>query len=230
MAVEILGLADIGDGVLQRVAGQQDALVGQPDDCRVVAVDVELRSAAISRLPSVSRICAVEQPRRHDQRLDRRQAVMRACLDRRLAAREVRRVRRLAMISQSAKAAVPATWSRCQWLSTTVNLRTPRASSARADKLRVRHGDVRVVDQRLVALDQRIAGDAERQRAVVHPVGLGGEAVAFDAAVIERLDAVGGVRARADARSSLTASRSRDWLHNLRAALNRQRIRLKLMY
>ena len=43
-------------------------------------------------------------------------------------------VRRLAMISQSAKAAVPATWSRCQWLSTTVNLRTPLASSAVADE------------------------------------------------------------------------------------------------
>ena len=32
-----------------------------------------------------------------------------------------------ARISQSAKTALPAIWSRCPWLSTTVNRRTPRS-------------------------------------------------------------------------------------------------------
>ena len=53
--------------------------------------------------------------------------------------------------------------------------------------------NMRVVDQRLVALDQRIAGNAERQRAIVDPVGPFGKPVVFDAAVIEGEDAAGRV-------------------------------------
>ena len=38
-------------------------------------------------------------------------------------------VRLLATISQSANASVPAMWSRCQWLSTTVMCRAPSCST-----------------------------------------------------------------------------------------------------
>jgi len=40
----------------------------------------------------------------------------------------VRAVSRLAMISQSAKIALPAMWSVCQWLSTSRMVLTPRPS------------------------------------------------------------------------------------------------------
>ena len=43
-------------------------------------------------------------------------------------------VRAVARISQSAKASLPATWSRCQWLSRTVISSTPRSSRARRMK------------------------------------------------------------------------------------------------
>ncbi len=92
----------------------------------------------------------------------------------------------LAMISQSENTAFPATWSRCQWLSSTVNRFTPRSSSAWRMARAWSTVDMRVVDQRVIAIDDRMAGDAERERAVVDPVGALGEAVAFDAPVIER--------------------------------------------
>ena len=63
-----------------------------------------------------------------------------------------------------------------------------------ADEAGVLDRDVRVVDQRLVAVDDRVAGDAERQRAVVDPVRALGEAVALDAPVVEGDDPVGRVK------------------------------------
>jgi len=39
--VEVLGLLDVGDGVLDRVAGQQQPRLGVPEDDGVVAVDVD---------------------------------------------------------------------------------------------------------------------------------------------------------------------------------------------
>ena len=62
-----------------------------------------------------------------------------------------------------------------------------------ADEAGVLDGDVRVVDQRLVAVDDRVAGDAQR-RVVVDPVRAFGEAVALYAAVVERDDPVGGAK------------------------------------
>ena len=50
---------------------------------------------------------------------------------------------------------------------------------------------MRVVDERLVPVDDRVAGDAERERALVDPVRAVGEAIAVDAAVVEGADAVG---------------------------------------
>ena len=42
MGVEALGLIDVGDRVLHRVPAEEEALLGEPDDRRVVAVDVDL--------------------------------------------------------------------------------------------------------------------------------------------------------------------------------------------
>ena len=107
--LEPVGLAHVRDGVLERVGGQQQAFGGEVDDRLVLAVDVEL----------------------HELDLQGRQSrgVMRSsnvvvgstsgeiaggpwCVPASIAARcSARRsaVRRLAMISQSANASVPAT-------------------------------------------------------------------------------------------------------------------------
>jgi hypothetical protein len=61
----------------------------------------------------------------------------------------------------------------------------------RPDAARVVDGDVRVVDDGLVAGHDRVARDPERERSLVDPVRLRGEAMAGDPAVIEGVD-VGG--------------------------------------
>ena len=74
-----------------------------------------------------------------------------------------------ASTSQSAKASVPATWSMCRWLRSTVM----RAASICSRIQRARSTDRWVsIDQRLVAVDDRVAGDPQHQRAVVEPVRL----------------------------------------------------------
>jgi hypothetical protein len=67
---------------------------------------------------------------------------------------------------------------------------TPAASSA-SHEAGVLDGDVRVVDQRLVAVDDRVAGDPQGERTVVDPVQGLGEAVALDATVVEGEDPAG---------------------------------------
>jgi hypothetical protein len=47
MAVEPAGLGEEGDGVLQRVAGQQQALVGEPDDRGIVAMTSQSAKASV---------------------------------------------------------------------------------------------------------------------------------------------------------------------------------------
>jgi hypothetical protein len=47
MAVEPVGLGEEGDGVLQRVAGQQQALVGEPDDRGIVAMTSQSAKASV---------------------------------------------------------------------------------------------------------------------------------------------------------------------------------------
>jgi len=59
----------------------------------------------------------------------------------------------------------------------------------RADRARVGDRDVGVVDECLRAVDDREAGDPQRERALVDPVRLRGVAIAGNAAVVEREDA-----------------------------------------
>ena len=87
---------------------------------------------------------------------------------------------------------MPATWSRCQWLSTTVNSLAPSSSSASRTNSRVLDRDVGVVDERLRAVHDRVAGDPELDRPLVHPVRALGEPVSRDAPVVEGEHAVGG--------------------------------------
>ena len=198
MRIEAAGLGDVGDGVLHRVAGEQHVLLGHPHHGGVVAVDVDVDQLE-AKAAHVEAHAVVEGQGGEDQRIDPGRAAQRSRLDRAPASRRAARpCARVAITSQSAKAAVPATWSRWQWLSRTTNRRTPSASRACADEAGVLDRHVRVVDQRLVAVDDRVAGDAERQRAVIDPVGAVGEAVALDAPVVEGADAVGRMQRCAD--------------------------------
>ncbi len=95
-------------------------------------------------------------------------------------------VRSLAITSQSAKTSVPAMWSRCQWLSTTVNLSTPSATSASRIRRACGDRDAGVVDERFVPVDDRVARDPDLERALVHPVLVLGEPVPLDPSVVER--------------------------------------------
>src|SRR4051794_27925093 len=70
----------------------------------------------------------------------------------------------------------------------------PLAFQRLADEPAAIDGDVGVVDQCLVTVDDRVAGDPERQSALVDPVGTGGEAMALLASFVERDDSVGGTK------------------------------------
>jgi hypothetical protein len=66
----------------------------------------------------------------------------------------------------------------------------PRGTELLADPSRAVDRQVRVIDQRLVTVDDRVAGDAQLKRAIVQPVLLIVLALAF-ASVVEGEDACG---------------------------------------
>ena len=72
----------------------------------------------------------------------------------------------------------------------------PSSSSNFTDAACMLDRDVRVVDQRGVTRDDRVARDPQRERAVVHPVRPGVESIAVHAAVVERVHAGAGRRTR----------------------------------
>jgi hypothetical protein len=57
-----------------------------------------------------------------------------------------------------------------------------------ANGFRMCHGNVSVIDERVLAIDDCVAGYAERKCTVVDPVAAGGEAVSRDATVVENQD------------------------------------------
>jgi hypothetical protein len=57
-----------------------------------------------------------------------------------------------------------------------------------ANGFRMCQRNVRVIDERVLAIDDGVAGDAERKRTVVDPVAAGGEAVSWNTTVIEGQD------------------------------------------
>jgi hypothetical protein len=69
VAVEAVGLGDVGDGVLERVAREEDALFGQPQHRRVIAVDVEVDELDAPR-PTSRRQALVEGQGGEDERVD----------------------------------------------------------------------------------------------------------------------------------------------------------------
>src|SRR5262245_7918272 len=67
----------------------------------------------------------------------------------------------------------------------------PVALQGRADEARVLDRDVCVVDERLVAVDDGVAGDPQRERSVVDPVRAVRVAIAVDPPVVERVNPLG---------------------------------------
>ena len=133
----------------------------------------------------------VERPRRQDQRIDRRRPAVYSDLDgvptlgqalicqlagNHLAVRE--RLRAGHMVE------VPVAEQDGDALDSLPLKRL-------ADEPPAIDGDVGVVDERLVPVDDRVAGDAERQGALIDPVRLGGEAMALLAALVEGEDSLG---------------------------------------
>ncbi len=81
MGGEALWFVDVGDRVLDGVAGQQEPGPRVPDDGRVVAVDVDLDQLQ-ARLADREVQPSLERPGRHHQRRDRRWALQLAGFDR----------------------------------------------------------------------------------------------------------------------------------------------------
>ena len=106
--VEAVGLGDVGDGVLHRVAGEQHALLGQPHHRGVVAVDVDVDELE-AEAADVEAHAVLEGQGGEDERVDARRPASAPASMARLFAVSRSAVRAVAMTSQSAKAAVPAT-------------------------------------------------------------------------------------------------------------------------
>jgi hypothetical protein len=107
VAVEAVGLGEIGDRVLQRVAGEQQALARQPDHGGVVAVDVDVDELE-APAPDLEGRTLIERAGGEDERVDPGgPALVPASIASRSAA-SASAVRAVAITSQSAKTAVPA--------------------------------------------------------------------------------------------------------------------------
>ena len=191
--IEALRFIDVRDRVLHRVSTEEQPLLGQPDDGRVVAVDVRVDQVELHAAGRQTQTIP-EHPCGQYQWIDPGRSLVLTSFDRGLEPPEqvggAFGCDDLAVLEGGGAGDV------IEMPVAENNGELPHALvlEGLADVACMLDRDVRVVDDRLGISDHGVARDAERQRSVVHPVRALRKAIAINASVVEGENAFGGTK------------------------------------
>ncbi len=190
MGIESFRLGDVGYGVFHRVAREQQLLGADPYDSCVIAMDIGFDQIHLKRAYAEPHGVFISL-RWHDQWVDRGQAVKSAVFNRSACSRQVGR---RAGIGNNG--AIHEGRGACDMVQMPMaqddgNFLCPLAFKVLANESAMLNRNMGIVDDRLVCINNRIAGNAEGKRPVIYPVITIGKTISRDTAIIIGIDVLG---------------------------------------